>query len=190
MSSTNSTVFTGARHRSPPLGILAVVFTALFCAGLYPVTYFGGRPSFPVPWAPAHAVLAFFQQRAGAAVLCAFLHFGSAIPLGIFTAAIVSRLRFLGVRAAGVEIALFGGFATAALLMASSTVLWAIASAGAAQDPSLTMALHFLNFALGGLAIRFRSGCSWRASLFPYCFAVWRRAGSRSWGWCWRLAAS
>lgn len=150
MPSTHSTLFTGARHRSPPLGILAVVFTALFCAGLYPVTYFGGRPSFPVPWAPAHAVLAFFQQRAGAAVLCAFLHFGSAIPLGIFTAAIVSRLRFLGVRAAGVEIALFGGFATAALLMASSTVLWAIASAGAAQDSSLTMALHFLNFALGG----------------------------------------
>ncbi len=150
MPSTNPNLFTGTRHPSPPLGALAIAFTVLFCAGLYPVTYFGGRPSFPVPWAPAHVIVGFFQQRPGAAVLCAFLHFGSAIPLGIFTAAIVSRLRFLGVRAAGAEIALFGGFATAALLMASSTVLWATVLAGAAQDTSLTVALHFLNFALGG----------------------------------------
>jgi hypothetical protein len=150
MPSNHATIFNGARHPSPHLGALAIAFTFLFCAGLYPVTYFGGRPSFPVPWAPAQVVLAFFQQRAGAAVWCAFLHFGSAIPLGIFTAAIVSRLRYLGVRAAGVDIALFGGLATAVLLMASSSVLWAIASSGAAQDPSLTAALHYFDFALGG----------------------------------------
>jgi hypothetical protein len=30
--------------------------------------------------------------------MCAFLQFGSAIPLGLFTGAIVSRLQFLGVR--------------------------------------------------------------------------------------------
>jgi hypothetical protein len=150
MSSNHAAVFNGARHPSPHLGALAIAFTVLFCAGLYPVTYFGGRPSFPVPWAPAQAIAGFFEQRDGAALLCAFLHFGSAIPLGIFTASIVSRLRFLGVRAAGVDIALFAGFATAVLLMASSTVLWANASAGAAQDASLTVALQYLDFALGG----------------------------------------
>jgi len=146
----DSTVPTGSRHQSPPLGVLAVVFTLLFCAGLYPVTYFGGRPSFPLPWAPAPVIVAFFEQRHAAALLCAFLHFGSAIPLGLFAAGAVSRLRFLGVRAAGVEFALFGGFATAILLMASSTVLWTLAYPGITQDATLTAALHFFNFALGG----------------------------------------
>jgi hypothetical protein len=150
MPSPNPTVYTGSRHHSPPLGILAVVFTLLFCAGLYPVTYFGGRPSFPMPWASSQTILAFLQERHAAAVLCAFLHFGSAIPLGLFTAAAVSRLRFLGVRAAGVEIALFGGFTTAILLMASSTVLWTMTLPGVAQNPAVAQAFHFLNFALGG----------------------------------------
>ncbi|HTV05973.1 MAG TPA: hypothetical protein VME86_11445 [Acidobacteriaceae bacterium] len=145
-----STVYTGSRHHSPPLGIVAIVFTVLFCAGLYPVTYFGGQPSFPMPWAAPQTVTAFLQQRHSAALLCAFLHFGSAIPLGIFTAAAVSRLRFLGIRAAGIDIALFGGFATAILMMASSVCLWTMTMPGVAQDPALAEALHFLNFALGG----------------------------------------
>jgi len=140
----------GARHHSPPLGILAIVFTVLFCAGLYPVTYFGGRPSFPLPSASADTIVAFFAARHAAALFCAFMHFGSTIPLGIFTASIVSRLEFLGVREAGAKIALFGGFATAILTMASSTVLWAMAAPGAAQDRSLAVALQTLNFALGG----------------------------------------
>ncbi len=138
------------RHPSPPLGVLAIVFTVLFCAGLYPVTYFGGRPSFPLPWAPAQTVAAFFQERSAAALWCAFLHFGSAVPLGLFTAAIVSRLEFFGVRAAGAKIALFGGFATAILMLASSAVLWTTVFPGVAQDAALTVALHFLDFALGG----------------------------------------
>jgi hypothetical protein len=32
------------RHASPHLGLVAVIFTALFLAGLYPVTIFGGTP--------------------------------------------------------------------------------------------------------------------------------------------------
>jgi hypothetical protein len=49
--------------------------------------------------------------------------FGSAIPLGLFTATAVSQLQFLGVRAAGTSIALFGGFATATTMLASAAVL-------------------------------------------------------------------
>lgn len=150
MASSKTVSFVGPPHQSPPLGILAVVFTVLFCAGLYPVTYFGGKPVFPLPWAPAPAIQAFFGQRHAAALLCAFLHFGAAIPLGIFTAAAVSRLKFFGVRAAGADIALFGGFATAILMMGSSAVLWTTTIPGVASDPALAQALHFLNFALGG----------------------------------------
>ena len=138
------------RHPSPHLGALAIVFTVLFCAGLYPVTYFGGQPSFPLPLASPETVLTFLAQRHAAALFCAFMHFGSTIPLGIFTAAIVSRLEFLGVRAAGTKIALFGGFATAILTIGSSAVLWTMTIPAVAQDGPLASALHFLNFALGG----------------------------------------
>jgi hypothetical protein len=64
----------------------------------------------------------FFQIRQTAVLICAARHFGAAVPLGILTASIVSRLRFLGVRAAGATIALFGGFATAFMMFSSSTV--------------------------------------------------------------------
>lgn len=150
MASSKTVNPVGPRHQSPPLGILAVVYTVLFCAGLYPVTYFGGKPAFPLPWASVPLIQAFFEQRHAAALLCAFLHFGAAIPLGIFTAAAVSRLKFFGVRAAGADIALFGGFATAALMLASSSVLWTMTILGVAQDPSLIRALLNLDFALGG----------------------------------------
>lgn len=138
------------RHPSPPLGPVAIAFTLLFCAGLYPVTAFGGKPYFPGPWESTQTIVSFFQLRPDAARLCAFLQFGSAIPLGIFTATAVSRLRFIGVRAAGAYIALFGGFATAFAVISSSMVLWTMTQPGVAQDTALTQALYFLCYGLGG----------------------------------------
>jgi hypothetical protein len=150
MASPQTLSSPGPRHPSPHLGALALVFTILFCAGLYPVTYFGGQPSFPLPWASPLDVVAFLNLRHNAAVFCAWMHFGSMIPLGVFTATIASRLEFLGVRAAGTKIALFGGYATAILTMAASLVLWTMTIPVVPQDPVLADALHFLNFALGG----------------------------------------
>lgn len=150
MASPKPVTFTGPRHQSPPLGILAVVYTVLFCAGLYPVTYFAGKPTFPLPWASTDAIQAFFLHRDAAALLCAFLHFGAAIPLGIFAATAVSRLKFFGIRAAGVDIGLFGGFATAVLMLSSSSVLWTMAGSGVAQNPVLVKSLLWFDFALGG----------------------------------------
>jgi hypothetical protein len=141
---------TRVRHAGPPLGIVATIFVLLFMAGLYPVTAFGGKPVFPGPGDSLDVILAFFQARASAVLLCAALQFGAAIPLGIFTATIVSRLRFLGVRAAGTEIAFFGGLATALNMMASSSVLWTMSYPGIAQEPALLQALYRLTFALGG----------------------------------------
>lgn len=138
------------RHSGPPLGIVGTVFVLLFLAGLYPVTAFGGKPTFPGPFESLQTIVAFFQARPSAALLCAALHFGAAIPLGIFTATLVSQLRFLGIRAAGVYIALFGGFATAINMMVSSCVLWTLSYPGIAQDSLLTQALYRLDFALGG----------------------------------------
>ena len=138
------------RHASPHLGGVAIVFTVLFCASLYPVTALGGTPSFPSPWEPVQAMQAFFQLRPRAALLCAFLQFGSAVPLGIFTATVVSRLRFLGMKVAGAYIALFGGFAAAFAVASSALVMWTMAHPGVTQDAALTKALYFLGFGLGG----------------------------------------
>lgn len=137
-------------HKGPPLWLPAVMYTVLFLAGLYPVTIFGGLPYFPGPDQPLDVIVAFFRARPAAALLCAFLQFGAAVPLGLFAAAVVSRLRFLGVRAAGTEIAFFGGLATALTMLASSSTLWVMSYPGIADEPVLLQALYRLMFALGG----------------------------------------
>ena len=138
------------RHMGPPLGILASVYTFLFISGLFPVTTFGGTPHFPGPWESADTIVTFFRERPSAALACAFLQFGAAIPLGIYTATVVSRLQFLGVRAAGPWIALFGGLMTAFNIMTASLVLWVMAYPGVADDASVLRASYYLAFALGG----------------------------------------
>jgi uncharacterized membrane protein len=134
------------RHAGPPLGLVALTFTVLFLSGLFALT---GKPAFPTPSASTDAIAAYFRARSTAVVICAALWFGAAIPLGIFTAAIVSQLRFLGARVAGTVIALFGGFATAITLITSSSVLWTMARPEVAQDPILLHAFYWLDFALG-----------------------------------------
>ncbi len=141
----------GARHASPPLGALAIVYTVLFCAGLYAIAGSGGGSHFPRPWDSAQTIAAYFQSHAKAALLCAFLHFGAAVPLGIFTATIVSRLQFLGVRAAGATIALYGGFAASFATACAAIVLWAMTRPGVAESAPLMQALYSLDFGLDGL---------------------------------------
>ena len=132
------------RHAGPPLGPVAVTYTLLFLAGLYPVTVFGGQPHFPGPWESVDTIAAFFDARPTAARVCAFLQFGAAIPLGIFVASIVSRLQFLGARVAGVSIALFGGITTAVTMMAASVALWVMAQPGIAENRAVLHALYWL----------------------------------------------
>ena len=138
----------GARHPSPNPGAVAVIYTVLFCAGLYAVA--NGEAHFPRPWDSAPTMAAYFQLRSKAVLLCAFLQFGSAIPLGIFTATIVSRLRFLGVKAAGATIALYGGLAASFALTGCSMVLWVMTRPGVADDVLLTKALYYVSFGFGG----------------------------------------
>lgn len=150
MNSSPSANTQRIHHASPPLGAVASVFVLLFLAGLYPVTIFGGTPYFPGPSEPPDVLARFFLARPTAVLICAALHFGAAIPLGIFTASVVSRLQFLGVRAAGATIALFGGFATAFTMLASSCVLWALAHPGVAENRALVQGLYWLDQGLGG----------------------------------------
>src|SRR5467141_1655360 len=138
-------------HRGPHPGILAIVYTLLFNAGLYQVVSFTGGPHFPGPWESSEAITAYFQAYPKTVLICAFLQFGAAIPLGIFTATIVSRLQFLGVRAAGAYIALFGGLMTAFNMALSALILWVMAYPGIAQETAVLRALYYFAFAIGGV---------------------------------------
>jgi hypothetical protein len=150
MNSQSNAASNTLRHAGPNLGAVATIFTVLSNAGLYPVASFNGRPAFPGPWEPSNVIVNYCQMRASSVLICSFLYFGASIPLGIFTATVVSRLRFLGVRAAGSYIALFGGFATTLNMSASAFVLWVMAYPGIAQDGAVLRALYYLQFALGG----------------------------------------
>jgi hypothetical protein len=149
----NTTNQSNRGHAGPPPGILAVVYTLLFNAGLYfvvsfrPPEHLGAsatavRPYFPGPWESAETITTYFQTHPQAVLLCAFLQFGAAIPLGIFTATMVSRLHYLGVRAAGAHIALFGGLMAAFDIAISALVLWVMAYPGIAQEAGVLRALY------------------------------------------------
>lgn len=169
MSDTPSSNAT-RRHASPHLGLIAVIFTVLFLAGLYPVTIFGGRPHFLDPWETPDVIINFFRARPGAVLACAFFHFGAAIVLGIFTASIVSRLQFLGVRAARAFIALFGGLATALDMMAEASVLSAMARPGVVENGSLIVALYHLQIAFGGVGFSVPLGLLFGGVSIPASF--------------------
>jgi hypothetical protein len=155
MNSPQSTGTTTLRHAGPHLGMLALTYTVLFNAGLCAVSAFGipfgvRAPYWPGPWEPPSVIVPWFQSHSTAVLICTFLQFGALIPLGIFAASVVSRLRFLGINAAGPNIALFGGFLTVFDGVAAGFTVWAMIHPGVTQTPALTTALYYLSYAFGG----------------------------------------
>jgi hypothetical protein len=155
MTSQPSSTSTTLRHAGPHLGMLAIVYTLLFNAGLCAVSAFGipfgvKQPYWPGPWEPPGIIVSYFHAHPTAALICVFLQSGALIPLGIFTATAVSRLRFLGIDAAGPYIALFGGFMTVFDGVAAGFTVWAMVHPGITQDATLTTALYYLSYAFGG----------------------------------------
>jgi hypothetical protein len=64
----------------------------------------------------------------------------------------VSRLRFLGVRAAGTHITLFGGFAAAVALAVSALCSWVLSVPEVNSSLATLRLMHFLSFLAGGVA--------------------------------------
>jgi hypothetical protein len=158
------------KHAGPNPGIVAIVYTLLFNAGLYFVISFSGGPHFPGPWESSETIATYFQDHSRAVLACAFLQFGAAIPLGIFTATMVSRLQFLGVRVAGAHIALFGGLMAAFNMAASALVLWVMAYPGIAQDAAVLRAMYYLTFAFGGVGFSVPLGLLMAGLCIPASF--------------------
>jgi hypothetical protein len=152
MEATTSTETAGgARHRGPSMLAVGTVHTLLFVASVVGSIALAGGEHFPSPFQPEMLSSLYFAQHADAVRLGAFLQFGAAVPLGIFTATAVSRLRFLGVDvAAGTTIALFGGFSASTMLALSGLVSWVLSWSGIGAATSTVRALHVLSFAMGG----------------------------------------
>jgi hypothetical protein len=142
----------GARHPSPPLVVLAGVYAAVFLASLVLTALLTQGGHFPSPFASTAESLDFFSHHTLAVRWSAFLQLGAAVPLGLFTATITSRLHFLGVRAAGVSIALFGGVAASVFLALSAAVQWALSWPDALESQATVRALQLFVFAAGGPA--------------------------------------
>ena len=143
---TTSTEYQAGPHP----GILATIYVVLFLAGLVVVSRFVTNPAFPAPDAGPHAIVAYFQQNPFPVRSSAFLSFGAAIALAILVASVISRLRFLSIRATWVNIALVVGLVTACDQIGSHLCEWALTWPGISQNTSLTLAFYYLLYAFGG----------------------------------------
>ena len=90
--STTAQAGASTSHPGPNPGILATVFTTLFLASFLPATLLFGELHFPAPTQLPEEIVTYFQTEAAKVRITAFLQFCSAIPLGLFTAVMVSRM--------------------------------------------------------------------------------------------------
>lgn len=146
-----------ALHKGPSLFLLALLYSALLAACLIAPSLLRHGAGYMTPYQPVERIRDFFAASPAAVRVSAFFLFGSAIPLGLYTATVVSRLGFLGVRAAGTHIALFGGFMASGALIASAATIWILSLPTVLASLSLVQALSFLSFLSGGTV--FAVGC-------------------------------
>ncbi len=135
----------------PHLGVVAIIFVTLFVSSLIVLGVLIKGPSFPKPEWSEVDIKNYFNQFGSVIRIISFLQFSSAIPLGIFTATITSRLKFQGINAAGVNIALFGGFTASILLALSGLTNWVLSQPAIAIAGSPVRAFQLFGFATGGV---------------------------------------
>ena len=140
------------RFRGPSLLLLAIVHVLLFAANLAVAAALRHGAPFINPFAPAELVRAFFMQKPSATRISSFFLFGSAVPFGLFAVTTVSWLRFLKVRAAGVNITLFGGLTATFALILSGLSGWIVSLPDIAASAPLAKTIYFFSFLSGGVA--------------------------------------
>lgn len=139
------------RFRGPSIILLASVHIVLFVAGLVAGSVLRHGTSFVSPFAQAEQMRIFFNQNPMAVRVSNFFLFGSAVPFGIFAVTTVSRLRFMGVRAAGTNITLLGGLTAIIALFFSGIAGWILSVPEVSDSVVVVKALYFLSFLCGGV---------------------------------------
>jgi hypothetical protein len=145
------------REQATPLIALAVSYMLLVIIGVGAITVLPHE--LPVngmgvlnPFGPAEISRGFFAANPDAVRVSALFCFVSSIPLVIYTAVVVSRLRSLGLRDPGVHAAFAGGLAASGGLAAAALFLWMLSVPDAAASLPVAHTLHFLVFLSGGPA--------------------------------------
>lgn len=139
----------GPPHRGPSLLLLAAVHTALFLAAVVVLGLLADG-GWPLPGAAAGDIRAFVVDNRDLVRVAGMLQFAAAVPLVLYAATASSRLRHLGVRAAGSTIALVGGIGAALTLAVAGLVLTTAGATAATAGPGTHAVLHRLAFVLGG----------------------------------------
>ncbi|GGA70144.1 hypothetical protein GCM10011507_22120 [Edaphobacter acidisoli] len=139
------------RFRGPSLILLAVAHIVVFAAGIVASVALRHGASFVTPFSPVEKILDFLTQNSQAVRVGNFFLFGSAVPLGLFAVTMVSRLRYMGVRAAGTNIALFGGIAAAIALFLSGIAGWILSVPDVIGSAAVVKAIDYFNFLCGGV---------------------------------------
>jgi hypothetical protein len=139
------------RFRGPSLILLVTVHILVFVAGLVAAATLRHGAPYVTPFAPAEEVRLFFAQSPTAVRVSNFFLFGSAVPFGIFAVTAVSRLRFMGVRAAGTNIALLGGLTATIALILSGTTGWVLSVPEVSASAQVVKAIFYLCFLFGGV---------------------------------------
>ncbi len=138
------------RFRGPSLILLATVHILVFVAGLVAAAMLRHGASYVTPFAPAEQMRLFFAQSPTAVRVSNFFLFASAVPFGIFAVTIVSRLRFMGVRAAGTNITFLGGLTATFALILSGIMGWVLSVPEVSASAQVVKAIFFLCFLFGG----------------------------------------
>jgi hypothetical protein len=160
-------------HAGPSLVALAIVYTLLIVASIISGALLKHGAPVVNPYSPAEEARRFFADNPESIRVSMFFLFGSSVPLGIYAATVISRLRFLGVRAAGSYIALFGGFAASVALAASSVCGWVLSIPEVSASLVATRVLHFMTLLFGGLCFAVAFGLlAAGVSVTTYVFRV------------------
>ncbi|MGH9682617.1 MAG: hypothetical protein ACRD4S_03255 [Candidatus Acidiferrales bacterium] len=125
--------------------MLAFIYAALVVAGAVSM-----HAAFAMPQEYAAPDIAHFARYRTSLQWGSFLELASAMPFGIFVAAVVSRLRFLGVRAAGELIALCGGIVAMVMLIVSALAVWGLSSPSVTGAAGAVSVFQLLSFGAGG----------------------------------------
>jgi hypothetical protein len=138
------------RFRGPSLILLAIVHILVFVAGLVASAALRHGATYVTPFAPAEQVRLFFAESPTAVRVSNFFLFASAVPFGIFAVTVVSRLRFMGVRAAGTNITFLGGLTATIALILSGIMGWVLSVPEVSASAQVVKAIFFLCFLFGG----------------------------------------
>ncbi len=141
-----------ARFRGPSLVLLGMIHILLFAANLAAAAALRHGAPFVNPFAAAEVVRSFFAENPTAVRVSSFFLFASAVPFGLFAVTTVSRLRFMRVRAAGTNIALFGGLTAASALVLSGLSGWILSLPDVTASAPVVKAIYFVSFLSGGVA--------------------------------------